>query len=109
MTRIYTHLELDREVSSIAGYYVPRKEERLKHAGREVLAVVGCSVVDSSCCGVGNWNYALVPGYVVRWQHEKNDNGLPVSEVEPISDPAVKEEISRLLKKDESAATVEFW
>ena len=64
----YTHLELNKDIKALAGYYTPQKEVRLKYHSREVLYVIGQVVVDSSCCGVANCQYALVPGYIVRWQ-----------------------------------------
>ena len=104
----YTHLELDEDVSCIAGFYTPRKEIRLKYDDREVLYVVGQVVVDSSCCGTGSWGYALVPGYIRNWQNSRNEAGLPVSEVEPISDKATQENIGQIIKEAESVSQIEF-
>jgi len=110
MTTIkYTHLELDKNVTCVAGYYTPQKEVRLKYDDREVLYVVGRAVIESSCCGLGNWGYALVPGYIVSWQTRKNDAGLPVSEVEPISDEATKNNIRKIIKETENITQIEFW
>lgn len=109
MTHKYTHLELKKEVKCIAGYYSPDKELRLQHKGREVLAVVGYSCIDSSCCGASNWSYAIVPGYIVKWQSQKNKEGLPVSEVEPVTDSATRAEIIQLLKRTENISSLEFW
>ena len=110
MTTIkYTHLELDKNVTCVAGYYTPQKEVRLKYDDREVLYVVGRAVIESSCCGLGNWGYALVPGYIVSWQTRKNDAGLPVSEVEPISDEATKNNIRKIIKETENITQIELW
>ncbi len=109
MTVKYTHLELNENVNCMAGYYTPQKEVRLKHNGREVLYVVGRAVIESSCCGVGNWGYALVPGYIVSWQSERNDAGLPVSEVEPVSDEAVRDSIRKIIKETEGISQTDFW
>ena len=110
MTTIkYTHLELDKNVTCVAGYYTPQKEVRLKYDAREILYVVGRAVIESSCCGLGNWGYALVPGYIVSWQTRKNDAGLPVSEVEPISDEATKNNIRKIIKETENITQIEFW
>ena len=62
--RQYTRLEPDKEISPIAGYYVPQKEVRMKYGDREILYVVGHATIDGSCCAVGSWGYALVPGYI---------------------------------------------
>ena len=109
MSLKYTHLELNKDVNCVAGFYTPQKEVRLKYNGEEVLYVIGRAVIESSCCGVGNWGYALVPGYIVNWQTERNDAGLPVSEVEPISDEAVQNEIREIIKEVEHISQLEFW
>lgn len=109
MTREYTHLELNQEVESIAGYYTPQKEARLKYNNREVLYVVGLGVIDSSCCGVGGCRYALVPGYLANWQNKTNGDGLPVSDVEPISDEETQRDITRIIKAEENITQIEFW
>ncbi len=109
MTVKYVHQELDQDVCFPAGYYVPRKEERLKYDGREVLYIVGYVMIESSCCGTANWSYALVPGYVVDWQSETNENGLPVSAIEVIADDEVRKELRETIQKAEKVFSVEFW
>ena len=110
MSTTYTHLELDKDVEiGIGGYYTPQKEVRLKYNGREVLYVVGKAVVESSCCGTGSWTYAIVPGYIINWQNAKNKTGLPVSEVAPISDNELQENIRRIIQTDEAASLIGFW
>ncbi len=105
----YTHLELNKDISCVTGFYTPQKEVRLKNNDREVLYVVGRAVIESSCCGVGNWGYALVPGYIVSWQNERNAAGLPISEVEPISDEASRSSIRKIIKEVENISPIEFW
>jgi len=107
----YTHLELGKDVEiGIAGYYTPQQEERLEYNGRELLYVIGRAVVESWCCGrPGNRTYALVPGYIVNWQNTKNEDGLPVSEVEPILDEAARSNIRRTIETKEAVSPVEFW
>ena len=105
----YTHLELNKNISCVAGFYTPQKEVKLRYNNREVLYVIGRAVIESSCCGVGNWGYALVPGYIVNWQKEKNEAGLPVSEVEPIWDEATRNEIRKIIKEEENISQIEFW
>jgi hypothetical protein len=105
----YTHLELDRDIEALAGYYTPRKEVRLPYEGREVLYVISRAVVDASCCGVADFNCALVPGYVVRWRAETNGEGLPVSEVEPVTDPVARVRVRKIIQETEDVSQVEFW
>lgn len=105
----YTHLELNRDIEAPAGYYTPQKEVRLPHNGREVLYVISQAVVDSSCCGTADYRGALVPGYIVRWQEETNKEGIPVSDVEPITDKAVQDEIRKIIREREHVSQAEFW
>ena len=105
----YTHLGLNEEQKSIAGYYTPLKELRLKYSSREVLYVVGQAVIEASCCGAGSYQYVLVPGYIVDWQNEQNKEGLPVSEVETISDKASRNNIRRIIEEAEHISHIEFW
>jgi hypothetical protein len=105
----YTHLELKQDIDAPAGYYTPQKEVRLKYNGREVLYVVSQAVVDASCCGVTDFTSALVPGYLVRWHSGKNKEGLPVSEVEPVADKAVRDKIRKIIQETENVSQIEFW
>jgi len=107
MIREYTH-ELNREVRSISGGYEFEREGNLQIDGREVLYVVGNAVVDSSCCGVGGCRYALVPGYVRQFKTRQDEQGLWISEVEPIIDMATRQEITRVLKEKEIVQQVQF-
>lgn len=105
----YTHLELKKEVQALSGHYTPLKEVRLKENGREVLYIVTHTVVDSSCCGTADYNYALVPGYIAGWQTGKNKDGLPVSEIEPITDKAVQQKVKEAILDGENVAQIDFW
>ncbi len=105
----YTHLELDKEQRFLPGYYVPTKEVRMKYDGREVLYVVGQATLDSACCNVGSFAYVIVPGYVVNWQKERNQDGLPVTEVEPVSDNAVQSNLRKIIHDTECISHIEFW
>ena len=105
----YTHLELNKDIPAPSGYYTPQKEVRLEYDGREVLYVLSQAVVEASCCGVGDFNSALVPGYVTGWHAETNKDGLPVSLVEPINDEPTRDAIRKIIKNTEHIAQVEFW
>jgi hypothetical protein len=105
----YTHFELNEAIEALAGCYTPHKEVRLQYNGREVLYVIGQAVVDAACCGASNYGYALVPGYIVRWQTEKNKDGYPVSEVEPVADKAARDVIRKTIQETEHVSQVEFW
>ena len=105
----YTHLELNKDIHSIAGYYTPLKEVRLEYDGRKVLSVLGQAVIESSCCAAGTLSYVLVPGFIINWQNEKNEDGLPVSEIEPISDKESQNNIRKIIKEAEHISQIEFW
>ena len=104
----YRHLELGKDIATgIAGVYTPEKEVRLTHKGREVLYVVGEAMLSASCCGVGNWVYVAVPGYIISW-HSSYEGGVPMSEVEPISDPEAREELRKIIELRESTDRIQF-
>ena len=104
----YIHQELGQEIQSISGTYTPLKELTIKHNGKDVLCVIGNSVVDTACCGSGSFLYATVPGYVLKWKDRKNKAGLPVSEIEPIRDEMAKRKARENLRETESIYNVSF-
>ena len=106
----YTHLKFDEDCTCLVGYYSPQKEVRLKHDNREVLYVVGQAVIEAACCSApGSWTYVLVPGYIVNWQKRINESGLPVSDVESVSDKAAQADTKRIVMETESIPQVDFW
>ena len=107
MIREYTH-ELNREVRSISGGYELEKEGKFEIHGKEVLYVVGNAIMDSSCCGVWGCRYALGPGYVKKFKTRQDEQGLWISEVEPVIDGATRQEITRVLKEKEIVQQVQF-
>ena len=106
--REYVHRELNEIVTSIGGHYTFTKEERLPFNGREVLYLHGYAVFDTTCCGGGGCNYALVIGFIGQWKEGSNDEGLPVSMVEPIRDADVQKEVSRLIQERGVVTQVNF-
>lgn len=108
--RVYTHLQLGEDIAAgIAGYYTPGQEVRMDYNGREILYILGNAVVEAACCGVGNWGYALIPGYIINWKSKKNGAGLPVSEVEPIIDEKKRDNIKKIIQGREIVTQVQFW
>ena len=104
----YVHQELNQEITAIGGYYVLVKEARLPFHGREVLYLVGHAAFDSTCCGVGGCAYALVPGFVLAWKSKTKEQGLAISQVEPIHDKGVQEQVRRLIEAKEIVQQVSF-
>jgi hypothetical protein len=108
MVTEYVHHELNQEITAIGGYYVLVKEAQLPFQGREVLFLVGHAAFDSTCCGAGGCAYALVPGFVQAWKFRNNEHGLAVSQVEPIRDADVQEQVRRLVEGKEIVQQVSF-
>lgn len=107
--RQYTHLPLGQEINSISGYYVTETEKRVSFGVREVLVATGHMRIDNSCCGVTGCGFAVVPGYILRWKESTNDNGEPVSEVEPVRDAEQRDTLRNLILKAEMVQQVNFW
>jgi len=108
----YTHLPLGQDVPAFAGYYAPEKEVRLPFHGREVLYVIGQVVVETACqeitCNPGSSYYAMVPGYILEWQYRKNEEGLPLSKTEVITDLKIRKEIEHVIQEREAVTRIEF-
>jgi hypothetical protein len=109
MTKDYVHPRLNEEVTAIGGHYVSERDERIKINGREVLYILGYSVMDTSCCGVGGGRFAVVPGWLVRYKYRTDDAGLPVSEVDPVEDEwETRRAIIGMIEKKEKYCSVRF-
>jgi len=109
MKRQYIHEELNKEIQSISGWYELQKEDRIEYDGKEFIYLVGSGVVDSSCCGVGGCIYAVVPGSIVSWKSGTNEDGLFISEVEPVADEKVKDDLRKILFQKEGVNQIQFW
>ena len=104
----YTHPELDKEVYGIAGYYKAQEEGRLPYNGREVLYIFGQVAIETSCCGVGAWNYVQVPGFIVNWHMRDEGTETPVSELEPIGSHEDREGITKIMQERYPWAHIEI-
>jgi hypothetical protein len=74
-------------------------EELLDYRGRKVLYQYAEASNITFCTGTGvPWLGSMsVKGYVVRWRYGTNDMGEALSEIEPVTDPTERREISDLL------------
>ncbi|HOT43508.1 MAG TPA: hypothetical protein PLM53_03515 [Spirochaetota bacterium] len=77
--------------------YTVVEEGRMVCGGREFLYVVGDALVGSSCVGAGTLRYIHVPGFIGRWQFRLDDDGNPVSAVDPVMDDTDRAEIRNVL------------
>jgi hypothetical protein len=107
LTGRYIHQELNQEIAAIGGHYALVREVRLPFRCQELLYLVGYAALDTACCGVGGCSYALVPGFVLSWKRDTED-GLPVSEIEPVRDEAIQREIRQLIEGAEMVGQVRF-
>jgi hypothetical protein len=107
--REYAHQVLNQQYGGLSGYYIPRREVRLGYNCREVLYIVGRAVVESSCCGTGNWDYVLVPGFILNWHCGRNQSSLDVTAVEPIDSAQDIKELTSLIEFKENTACITFW
>ena len=108
MVREYLHEEMNREIDAISGYYTFLKEVRLPFHDREILYILGCAIIDNSCCGVGGCGFALIPGYILSWKSRIDDQGKPVTEVEPLRDKNEQKELTRLIQDNEMVTQIQF-
>ncbi len=95
----YLHQAPGTEVRFIAGHYRIVEEQRLAHRGRELLAVVGIAVVESTCCGTQGCRFVNVPGAIVAWKERLSADGIPVSIVETIAGESEQAEIREILER----------
>ena len=105
----YTHLKIKHDIMAPAGHYTPEKESRIQINGRDILYILSRAMVDSSCCGNADFTSALVPGYIIKQHTGTEQNGLSVSEVEPVTDKATRDKIRRMIQETEHISQVEFW
>ena len=104
----YTHQGLNQEIRAIGGHYLLVKEARLPYDGREVLYLVGHAAFDTSCCGPGGCAYALVPGFVASWHSDQTEEGLAISQLEPIENGEIQNDIRRVIEGLETVQQVIF-
>ena len=109
MIKKFVHPELGKEVQALAGYYTPMEEDVILFKGRKVLYIAGSICIDSSCCGVGNWSYIQIPGYLVRERIVDSETIMPVSEIETIQDEEDRKNIKKLMLEKYPSARIEIW
>jgi len=105
----YIHDKLGQAVESIAGYYTPMTELRLKYNGREILCILGATKIESSHYLTGGGTYALVPGYIAKWRFKQSEDGRPVSEIEPIRGEAARSAVAAAISEIEPFTIIDFW
>lgn len=108
----YAHLPLNEDLSAFAGYYTPESETRLPFRGREVLYATGHCVIEATCssatCEAADYRYGMIAGYIVDWQHRKDELGRPITVVEPVTDYAARRELEGIVLGREDVTRVNF-
>jgi hypothetical protein len=104
----FVHPRLNEQVTAIGGKYILIKEDRVALEGEDILFLTGVAVFDTTCCGSGGCSYAVVPGFVRKWKHQTDDNGNPVSLVEPVTGETLREKIRSMILKKEPVYQVDF-
>jgi hypothetical protein len=95
-------------VNALSGYYTAVDEKKVPYNGREALCLIGEYVTHGYCCGRSESSYAQVAGYIVNWKSKVDALGMPISEVEPITDEKDRRDLADIIKQSEFVRIVEF-
>ena len=110
MAHDYVHLARQGEEIGWEIRFYTAAESTFECNGREVLLVEveagGCSFCDGSYAH--NLTGANIEGYVLKWKYRENEEGLPVSEIEPIRDKDEQKAIVKILKPRYSVSQINF-
>ena len=104
----YVHQELNQETVAIGGSFVLTREVRILFHGRDLFYLTGYGTFDTSCCGAGGCVYATVPGFILEWKNKTNKERYLVSEVEPVRDKTMQEELRKLIQEKENVHQINF-
>jgi len=106
---IYTHPQLDAQVTAIGGTYVFTGEQTMVFQDERVLVFTGHAVMDTACCGAGGGcTYALVPGFIDTYRYQKNADGRWLSRVRCIRDAAIRKSITAMVIDRSRVQQVQF-
>lgn len=107
----YAHIPLNEEIEYSTGCIWKSEETTMPYEGEEVLYFVGNTSAMGGCCA-GYYpphKYIMVIGYLRNWQCKANDQGLPVSEIEPIRDEKIRNKITQTLREQYKINEVVVW
>ena len=111
MLEEYAHFPLNEEIEYSTGCVWKSEEETMTYGDEEVLYFVGNSSAMGGCC-TGYYpphKYIMIPGYLRNWQCKTNDQGLPISEIEPIRDEKIRNELVQLFRGKYNINEVVVW
>ena len=111
MIREYAHLPLNEPIELPAASYWVTQEASLPYKDDEALCIVReTSPMLSLCAGSApGFRSALVPGFIKRLRYKTREDGLVVSDIEPIEDEKVMKELKRVIQEKYSLIQVEFF
>ncbi|MBT4511341.1 MAG: hypothetical protein HOC20_03910 [Chloroflexi bacterium] len=110
MARDYVHLaeqgeEIGWEIRSYSA-----SESTFECNGKQVLLIEveagGCTFCDGSYAH--NLMGANIEGYILKWKYKENEDGLPVSEMEPVRDINEQKQIAEALKQRYARSQLNF-
>ena len=92
----YFHRKPGEEAHTVPWPCRVAEECRISCNGRELLYVIADALVGSSCVGAGSLRYIQVHGFIQRWHYRHDEDGNPVSAVDPV-DEALRAVIQKTL------------
>lgn len=107
----HTHKPIGQQVEAISGSYFIEAENKLAIGIKEILYLVGSVSELHTCCGStsGGFKFITVPGFIKNWKTKKNKEGDLISDIEPVRDDKVKQEIKEKLTTKYYINNIEFW
>jgi len=112
MTQQYTHLPLGELIEFLSASYWISQEDRIPYKDEEVLGIVRETSSIVSCCAGGyspGFRSILIPGFIRKFKYTKGEDGLFVSEVEPVESASAKEEIRKIVQEKYPSSQIEFF
>lgn len=111
MASQYIHLPLNDPVEFISASYWISQEAKLPYKDEEVLCIVRETSCVSCCDGSCSPGFIslLIPGIIRNYKYKKGEDGLFVSEVDPIEDEGVMEEVRKIALEKYPMTQVEFF
>ncbi len=110
MAQDYVHLAQNGEEIGWEIRSYNAVESTFEHNGKEILLIEveadNCTFCDGSYAQ--NLSGANIEGYILKWKYRKNEEGLPVSEIERIRDRTEQKGIAKNLKPRYAISQINF-
>lgn len=111
MTQQYTHMPLGEIIEFLSASYWISQEDKIPYKDEEVLSIVRETSSMVNCCGgySPGFRSILIPGFIRKFKYARGEDGLFVSEVEPVEGESMKEEIRKIVLEKYPFSQVEFF